>query len=369
MVLALDWNKTFDSINPDALLMGLRRFGLPEHVLNDIASIYKDRTFQLRDCGQLSSTRQQHSGISQGCPLSPFLSVMMMSALMKDAVARLGARDQELLSTRRLAELLYADDTLLLGVSANSSESCLAAVNAEGGKCGLELHWGKLQLMQIRCNEQAQRLDGTVITPQSDLVYLGIAIADDGRVGRELARRLGMANSEFRRLSSIWRHTSLGKKRKTQIFNAIITPKLLYSLATVCLSIAEKRRLDGFQNRCLRQIWGIKRAFISRVRNDSVLQTSQQRLFSNMVVEQQLLLFGKSLVRRGKVCSDPLCSKAEFPHQCGLLRTDIYGKEADRVWNGLRSFILKLLRQPVAKKAYAKQYCRLFVGSMWRADL
>ena len=96
--------------------MGLRRFGLPEHVLNVIAPIYKDRTFQLRDCGQFSSTRQQHSGISQGCPLSPFLFVMMMSVLMKDAVARLGARDQELLNTGRLAELLYADDTLLLGV-------------------------------------------------------------------------------------------------------------------------------------------------------------------------------------------------------------------------------------------------------------
>ena len=32
-VMALDWAKAFDSINPEAMLAGLRRFGLPQHML------------------------------------------------------------------------------------------------------------------------------------------------------------------------------------------------------------------------------------------------------------------------------------------------------------------------------------------------
>ena len=147
--------------------------------------------------------------------------------------------------------------------------------------------------MQIRCNEAVRRLDETTIEAQSDLVYLGTAISDDGRVGRELVRRLGMASSEFRSLASLWRHTSLAKARKAAIFNAAVVSIFLYSLSTVCLNTAERRRLDGFQNRCLRRIWGVQPAFPSRVRNVKVLESSQQRPLSGMLEEQQLLLFGK----------------------------------------------------------------------------
>ena len=63
IVLALDWSKAFDSMSPDALLIGLRRFGLPEKVLETIGAIYQDRRFQLRDCGQELSSKRQSSGI------------------------------------------------------------------------------------------------------------------------------------------------------------------------------------------------------------------------------------------------------------------------------------------------------------------
>ena len=89
VVLALDWQKAFDAINPDALYLALKRFGLPEHVLKIVAAIYSDRRFYVQDCGQQSSSRPQRSGISQGCPLSPFLFVMLMSVLMEDAERRI----------------------------------------------------------------------------------------------------------------------------------------------------------------------------------------------------------------------------------------------------------------------------------------
>ena len=111
MVLALDWRKAFDPINTDALLMGLRRFGLPEHVLKVIAAIYQHRTFRVGDCGQQSTVRPQNSGIYQGCLLSPFLFVIIMTVLMKDAAGQLGAHDADLMCRGCLAELLYINDT------------------------------------------------------------------------------------------------------------------------------------------------------------------------------------------------------------------------------------------------------------------
>ena len=49
--------------------------------------------------------------------------------------------------------------------------------------------------------------------------------------------------------------------------------KLMYSLSCLCLSSADRRRLDGFQNRCLRSIFGIPPAFISRFSSAQSLQT------------------------------------------------------------------------------------------------
>ena len=91
-VLALDWAKTFDSIDPCAMIAGLRRFGLPEHALQVIQAIYTDRCFEVHDCGAASARRPQAAGISQGCPLSPLLFVMSMTVSMEDAVSKTNCR-------------------------------------------------------------------------------------------------------------------------------------------------------------------------------------------------------------------------------------------------------------------------------------
>ena len=70
--------------------------------------------------------------------------------------------------------------------------------------------------------------------------------------------------------------------------------KLLYAMASMWLNAAARRRLDGFHNRCLRAIWGIKPAFVSRVSNASVLETTQQQPLSCLLEKQQLLLYGKA---------------------------------------------------------------------------
>ena len=47
IVSALDWQKAFDSVDPNAMLAALRRFGLPQHVLQVINAIYTDRGFRV----------------------------------------------------------------------------------------------------------------------------------------------------------------------------------------------------------------------------------------------------------------------------------------------------------------------------------
>ena len=50
-MLALDWTKAFDSINVDALIQALARFGVPDKMLRILKHIYDDRFFHVIGSG------------------------------------------------------------------------------------------------------------------------------------------------------------------------------------------------------------------------------------------------------------------------------------------------------------------------------
>ena len=91
MLLTLDWKKTIDSMAPERLMIALKRFGINTSIRAAIANIYKDRHFHVRDYDHRSGERPQMAGISQGCPLSPFLLGMVMTVAPMSAMPGGGA--------------------------------------------------------------------------------------------------------------------------------------------------------------------------------------------------------------------------------------------------------------------------------------
>ena len=85
VALALDWSKAFDSIMLESMYFALSRLGVPHDFVSMIKAIYTSRAFFVQCSSHDSSRRVQYAGICQGCPLSPFLFIMVMDVLMKDA--------------------------------------------------------------------------------------------------------------------------------------------------------------------------------------------------------------------------------------------------------------------------------------------
>ena len=294
-LLALDWKKAVDSVHLDSLLDALRRFGLPEPVVDMINGTLRERQFYMEDCNQRSTTRRQKSGISQGCTLSPLLFVIVMSVMLTDAVSMLGEAAKTAYEKGDLADLLYADDTLLMGIGAGHLQEFLEAIVTTGAVYGMELHFGKFQLLSVGGTSEITTPDGTSIPPNTEMDYLGGILCAESGAGRELNRRIGIAKRDFHALETIWRHASISKSRKLDIYKAVIESGLLYGLASTCLLKAELRRLDGFQNRCLRRIIGVKPAYMSRVPNALVLKQSEQIAASEVLADRQMKLFKRIL--------------------------------------------------------------------------
>ena len=67
----------------------------------------------------------------------------------------------------------------------------------------------------------------------------------------------------------------------------------MYGLQTAWFNTSSRRRLDGFQARCLRRICGILPSFMSRVSNATVLQQAGAAKASSTLLARQLALFGR----------------------------------------------------------------------------
>ena len=250
----------------------------------------------VKDSGCISERRGQLSGISQGCTLSPLLFIIAMSVLLHDVVGMLGTDAREEYRKGNLSDLVYADDTLLMGVSDVSLAGYLSAVYTAGRQYGMELHWGKFQLVSTSCQSYAiPAPEGNSICTQDSIEYLGAILRGNGQSHSEVNRRIALARADFRTLCKVWSHSSLTWKGKLKVFTALVESKLLYSLAAFSLGVAEQRRLNGFQNRCIRTILGIKSAYLSRISNKTVLEKACHPAATDMLRKRRLQLFGKVL--------------------------------------------------------------------------
>eukprot|EP00959_Pyramimonas_sp_CCMP1952_P026258 551304-Pyramimonas_sp.AAC.1 len=98
---------------------------------------------------------------------------------------------------------------------------------------------------------------------------------------------------EFHNVEKVWSHSSLAWPRKLRIDTSTAESKLFYGLAGSCLTKSQLRRLDGFRNRCVRQIIGVRPSLISRVRNTDVPSLADHAPSSQKLLRRQFLLFGQ----------------------------------------------------------------------------
>jgi len=201
ILLFLDWEKAFDNVDHTELLKAIFRFNVPDKINRIIATFYNNPRFLIQDQLGDSSIRKQKTGIRQGCPLSPYLFVLLMTILFHDVHTRI----DPLLENKNydfinIWELLYADDTLLIGKYDNEIELLLHEIEIESAKYNMVLNKTKCEIVAMYCKPKVHFISGGLVKIVTKAKYLGSMISDTASRDIEINFRLAFARTTASKL-------------------------------------------------------------------------------------------------------------------------------------------------------------------------
>ena len=311
-LVLLDWKMAFDKVNQTKLLQALRRLKVPPRMLKTIGHIYSTPKFRVATGGHSSTFRTQHSGIRQGCPLSPYLFVILMSTLFHDIKQRLTTpKQKEPLSGIEYTEILFADDTLIFGNYTHHINLLLKEIQLESKYYNMELNLDKCVNLTLNQKQSSVKyLDGTPVPRKKSAFYLGTLLTDTVDNHREIMNRIADCTRTCNQLKLFWNKAKTSIKWKVQVFHSILRSKLLYGLETIQLNLTDQKRIDSFQLKGYRRILHLPPTYIDRtITNDFVKSqirnhmNTELKMFSSIWQKRKLSLLGH-IIRSAP--SDPM---------------------------------------------------------------
>lgn len=157
----LDWEKAFDKVDQKRMGEALERLGLPDKMIRVILALYRKPQFRVRHGAETSQTHEHKFGIRQGCPLSPYLFILVMHVMFWDIKERSGNQiNRGAIPGLSFAEILYADDTLLILRTKESLEKLLHEIELESEYYGLRLNLAKCELIEMDGNQEIEFRNG-----------------------------------------------------------------------------------------------------------------------------------------------------------------------------------------------------------------
>ena len=214
--------------------------------------------------GKRSSERRQNSGIRQGCPLSPYLSIIVLVVMMGDINTKLTQEEKGILRNEQpmgmegYDKFLYADGIIILTSTKQAAEIILHKIQEESSRYNMKLSQSKCILLGMKSLGGVQYLDGGYMPIADRAPYQGTDMSAKGNPHVEISTRTINTTTTLNKLDLFWKKAPVSTTWKLRVHDAVISSKLLYGLESASLTNAEYERFGSFQTKALRNMLGIK---------------------------------------------------------------------------------------------------------------
>ena len=150
LMVLFDWEKAFDKIDRGSIFESMERLNIDPKIINIVKMLYQKTEFMVEMDGYQSEWKTQETGIRQGCPLSPYLFLVVMTVMSHDIHQEL---DGDLITHRipgaEFDEVMYADDTICISTDTRTLNKFIAKIETEGKHV-----WTKTKQNKMRSNSQ-----------------------------------------------------------------------------------------------------------------------------------------------------------------------------------------------------------------------
>lgn len=240
------------------MIATLDRMGVHGKLVNVIKTLYRKTEFKIEINGTHSKWEEQTTRIRQGCPLSPYLFLVVMTVIFNDIHYKIdGQMAIQRVPGTNYDEVVYADDTICIGTDTRKLNLLLKEIEEEeeeeGNKCGLILNKNKCEAVSNKPGANIHFADGTPLTKKAEVKYLGCMLNAKGNTRTELGKRISNAMTTLKKLYLFWIHSSCPIKFKLLVVDAAIRSNVLYGMDTAQLNDPETKRLEIFQLKALRK--------------------------------------------------------------------------------------------------------------------
>ena len=248
----------------------MEKMKIPRKYVAIIKAMYTDTQFNIQMEGHTSNWHKQETGIRQGCPLSPYLFLIIMTTLFHD----IHIGDTHRLIPHRICgqnfdEVVYADDTICISTDTKAMNLFLKDIELEGAKYGLKLNKNKCEVLTTGVSADIKFADGTKVKRKPEVTYLGCQINQYSNIGQELSKRISICMTILKRLDVFWRHCEVTAAFKINVLDAVIRAKLLYGIESAQLTPAQQRRIEVFQLKGLRKILKMNTTYVERTNTNA----------------------------------------------------------------------------------------------------
>lgn len=264
MLISLDMEKAFDSLEWIYLIEVLSKYGLQGSFMKVIKGLYNNPSAQIVTSGMVSDNIKIERGTRQGDPLSPLLFILAVEPLVESIRKNTNIRGIKI-GDNEYKTLLFADDIMLNLAEPEISLPPLFEILQNFSKIsGLKCNQDKSEALNIsipdkQLNEIQSRFPFK--WAEESITYLGINLTTSYNTlyKNNYPKLFSFLKAEM----TSWKKMNISWVGRINTIKMNILPKTLYFFRSLPIPIPSRDILD-LQKSINRFIWGHKKARIKQ---------------------------------------------------------------------------------------------------------
>ena len=266
-ILLLDIEKAFDSVSHDFLFQVLKHFNFGDQFISWIKTIYSCRKSYVINNGFLTDPIEMAKGIFQGCPVSPYLFLLIIETMAISVRQNKNIKGIPVEGCELKISLLADDSTCFLDGSCDSFNHLFNTLNRFAKCSGCNISLSKSNAIWIGAKKGSQFFPFSnqgLIWKSNQFKALGINFSINTGSMYNLNYRIKL--NQIESLLNCWRARNLSLVGKICVIKTLLLPQLLYLFSVLSIKIPKKFFKD-LDKMFYRFIWNggrdrVKRAYV-----------------------------------------------------------------------------------------------------------